>query len=187
VPQEVALAPGESVSVPVLAPGRFTASASLLTGGALLAPSRKTLSYALFTVPLTGAQAPGQYRQRLELQAGAQRLAAVLQYRVRPVTMEKAGEGVLLVNPEPLSPPGWSYHKTPPQLCWRVAGGDGQPPLRYRLIAVGPTPVDSGWIAGTCWQTSALERGTYLWKVFVRDARGYMNRTNQRPFAFVMR
>ena len=54
----------------------------------------------------------------------------------------------------------------------------------------GSTPVsgagvaDSGWIAAECWTPPPLGAGTFFWKAFVRDARGYMNRTNQRPTVF---
>ena len=41
--------------------------------------------------------------------------------------------------------------------------------------------------AATCWQTPDLPAGMYFWKVFVRDARGYMNRTNQRPLALTIK
>jgi hypothetical protein len=63
----------------------------------------------------------------------------------------------------------------------------GPPPLAFRVMVTGPTPADSGWMTESCWQTPALARGTYAWKVFVRDADGHMNRTNQRPWVFQMR
>jgi murein DD-endopeptidase MepM/ murein hydrolase activator NlpD len=187
LPGQVTLRPGATASVPVFVRGQFTATDSLSTGGALLSPLRQTAGYTLFNVPIAAPRRAGMYSQRLELRAASRRLTAVLRYTVRVPPETKAGEGVLLVNPELASPAGWSYLSAPPKVCWRVTASDGQAPLRYRVIAVGPTPVDSGWINDTCWQMPTLKRGAYLWKAFVRDARGYMNRTNQRPFAFVIR
>jgi hypothetical protein len=54
-------------------------------------------------------------------------------------------------------------------------------------MVAGPQFADSGWIADQCWQTPALPKGTYFWKVFVRDGNGHMNRTNQRPYVFRLR
>ena len=42
-------------------------------------------------------------------------------------------------------------------------------------------------VHATCWQAPDLKSGLYQWKVFVRDGRGYMNRTNQRPQVFTVR
>jgi len=190
LPQQVRLGPGERVSLPVLVNGQLTATDSLTTGGNLLAAIRRSTTQTWFTVPLTAPQRAGEYSVRLELRAADARLnrqAAVMRYTVRPWAGTRAGPGFLFTNPEMTNPTGWTFHDAPPLLCWRVPANVGKAPLSFRAIAVGPTQVDSGWISATCWQAPKLDPGTYFWKVFVRDAGGVMNRTNQRPFAFVMR
>jgi hypothetical protein len=90
------------------------------------------------------------------------------------------------MNPYYLSPSSWAPVGNAPQLCWGQNVKAGQTPFQYRVVIAGPTAADSGWIIDTCWQTPRLQPGTYYWKVFARDAQGYMNRTNQRPYAFVV-
>jgi hypothetical protein len=106
---------------------------------------------------------------------------------VRPALDTGAANGILLINPVMLSPGNWAGVRGAPKLCWHEDATAGRPPFHYRAMAVGPASVDSGWITATCWQASQLKPGIYQWKVFVRDDRGYMNRTNQRPQAFVVR
>jgi len=104
----------------------------------------------------------------------------------QPIAVVPA-RGILLLNPQLVSPSSYSSFDQPPELCWSLHRTAGQAPFEFRVVVVGPKPADSGWLNDTCWQPPNLSSGTYYWKVFVRDARGYMNRTNQRPFAFIIR
>jgi hypothetical protein len=62
----------------------------------------------------------------------------------------------------------------------------GKEPIEFRVKIAGPYNVDSDWISDTCWLPPDLPAGSYIWKVLERDARGYMNRPNQYPFAFII-
>jgi hypothetical protein len=93
----------------------------------------------------------------------------------------------MLINPEFVSPQSFASFSAAPRLCWTISPSAGPPPLRFRVLVVGASAADSGWIADTCWQPPPLAVGTYYWKVLARDAQGYMNRTNQRPSAFIIR
>lgn len=99
--------------------------------------------------------------------------------------------GVILDNPDPVSPPSFSWHRQPPELCWhRVFLNNGLYPVQYRVILSGPQQVDSGWLARNetvnCWRPTGLESGKYYWKVFARDEAGRLNRTHDYPWAFTV-
>ena len=94
--------------------------------------------------------------------------------------------GLLWINPVFVSPPSWAAVRAAPQLCWTIEAQTGVAPLRFRAMVVGPLAADSGWIAAQCWQPPPLPPGVYYWKVYVRDARNYLNRSNQRPYAFII-
>lgn len=100
--------------------------------------------------------------------------------------------GVVLDNPTMTSPASYSQHSLTPRLCWSYPqGGRG---LRFRVHVVsGQSRTEvarSAWLTpttGLCWQPPPLPTGVYFWKVMVQAANGQLNRTNQRPAAFILR
>ena len=186
LPQSLLLAPGASITLPVTV---AAPAVNVLAGGRLFAPTRRTLDSAWFSLPLAAPLNVGQYEQMWQLYSGARgsRQTITLLYSVRPAPVVGASLGLILVSPSVITPTGYSVSPQPPVLCWRVPASAGEWPFHFRILVVGPQSADSGWITPTCWRPSALKPGTYYWKVFVRDGRGYMNRTNQRPSAFVIR
>jgi murein DD-endopeptidase MepM/ murein hydrolase activator NlpD len=182
-PGRLLLAPGATIRFPVAVRGPAAATRTLNLNGLILIPDSRTTGSATFSVPLTAPMKPGDYELTLRTNAGAQVKA---RYTVRFPPETSASLGLLILNPSYLSPNGWSSVDNVPVLCWTHSDKSAQRPLQFRVLVVGPTAADSGWITKTCWQTPKLKSGTYYWKVFVRDARGYMNRTNQRPYAFVV-
>ncbi len=189
-PRAVVLTPGQPTTVTLAIAGQFGQGDFLRVGGALYRPWTLSADYAVYHVPLTGGRREGSFIERIALPpltSGAAARASFLRYIVTEAPHLPAGDGVLLNNPDYLSPSSFLPLTASPELCWRVPASAGLAPLRYRALVVGPEAADSGWIDESCWQAPALPEGVYLWKVFVRDARGWMNRTNQRPFAFVIR
>jgi hypothetical protein len=136
---------------------------------------------ALFTASFTPLR-PGSYR--LDFRADGQ--TGVLSYTVAAAPVITTSK-VIEVNPLPVSPASGLWVEATPQLCWTLAASAGQPPYAFRVLLAGDAAVDSGWLSQTCWQPPRLGRGVYWWKVLVRDARGYLNRTNQRPYLFRLR
>jgi murein DD-endopeptidase MepM/ murein hydrolase activator NlpD len=188
LPTNVLLEPGTSVRVPVAVTGALAAADSLITAGRQITPALRTTSFAVFEVPLLTAQPPGTYTQSLRLTGRRVTTKTVtLNYEVRAPADTRPSLGLIPLSPNFLGPTSWARLRRSPELCWLAAPNSGQPPFQFRVMIVGPGAVDSGWIGKTCWQTPALEPGTYYWKVFVRDVQGRMNRTNQRPYAFVIR
>lgn len=99
--------------------------------------------------------------------------------------------GVILDNPDLVSPSSFSRHPQPPELCWHEVFLDsGLYPVQYRVILSGPAQVDSGWLDRNdsidCWSPTGLQAGLYHWKVFVRDRAGHLNRTHDFPWAFIV-
>jgi len=192
--------PGESVVLPaqlLVAPGAETylpvavtsadPTETLMTEGVIVQPARRTPSQALFDIVFFAPEKTGDYEKTLQPVAGVRLGAEVtLPYSVRPAPDTQPGLGLMLINPAFGSPSNWSTLRLPPRLCWWEDPPAGENLLHFRVLVVGPTSLDSGWITGLCWQTQNLQAGTYFWKVFVRDANGYMNRTNQRPQAFTI-
>lgn len=183
LPGRLLLAPGATLRFPVAVRGAAAATRTLNLNGLILTPISRATGSATFSVPLTAPPQPGNYELILRTASGA---AAKARYSVRRPAEASAPLGLLVVNPTYLSPSGWSSVDGAPLLCWAYADKTAQKPFQFRVLVVGSTPADSGWIAKTCWQTPRLKPGAYYWKVFVRDARGYMNRTNQRPYAFIV-
>jgi murein DD-endopeptidase MepM/ murein hydrolase activator NlpD len=160
---------------------------TLFFQGQLLTPTLKLRGQTVFEVPLTGAAVSGEYTATLQLRSApkaADTTALTVTYSVRPAVDTHAALGIIVVNPTFVSPVNWASLTQTPKLCWSEYASAGVAPLSFRVMVAGPVAADSGWQAATCWMPPALPRGTYFWKVFVRDARGYMNRTNQRPVAF---
>jgi hypothetical protein len=185
----ILLSLGSSIRVPLVLTGTLTSTLYLQCACAKLTPIERTDAYVLFRVPLT-ALSPGDFAPPIFPHTKTQtsnQLAIRLHYRVRLKPDTRGSRGILLINPSLVSPSSYSRFDQPPELCWSLHRTAGQAPFEFRVVVVGPKPADSGWLNDTCWQPPNLSSGTYYWKVFVRDARGYMNRTNQRPFAFVIR
>jgi murein DD-endopeptidase MepM/ murein hydrolase activator NlpD len=213
LPARLWLAPGQALTLPVVAAGGV--DGLTMNGFGLVLVARQPAG-AVFTLPITAPVKPGVYTQTLQAMVGA--LVAgtwvPISYTVRPALDMRAANDVILINPVLLSPGNWAGVRGVPELCWREEPAAGQAPFQYRAMVVGlasnspgglasnspgsaasrvgsspgsPAAADSGWISATCWQVPGLGPGIYQWKVFVRDGRGVMNRTNQRPQVFVVR
>jgi peptidase M23-like protein len=182
-PERLVLAPGVATRFPVAVRDSGTITPTLNVNGLILLPVLHAANTSAFSVLLTAPGQSGDYELTLRAASGPE---ARVRYSVRPLPDTSASSGLLFVNPSYLSPSGWSSIASGTPLCWGYADKSAQRPIQFRVVVAGPAPADSGWITGTCWQPLRLKPGTYYWKVFVRDARGYMNRTNQRPYAFVV-
>ncbi len=190
LPARLWLAPGQVLTLPVMT-ARGTDGLTL-NGFGLKLTAREP-DGTLFALPIAAPVAPGIYTQTLQALVGA-RVAGPwvpISYTVRAAPDTSAAQGIIRINPQFLSPGNWARVRGAPRLCWREEPTAGRAPLRYRVMVVGPgssaAAADSGWISATCWQAPDLKSGRYQWKVFVRDSRGYMIRTNQRPQVFVVR
>jgi hypothetical protein len=182
-PERLVLAPGATIRFPVAVRASGAVTPTLNLNGLILLPALRAGNTSLFSVPLTAPAQKGNYELSLRVGSGAE---VTVRYSVRPPADTGASGGLLMTNPSYVSPTGWSSVFGAAQLCWGYNDKTAQRPFQYRVLVAGPTTADSGWITKTCWQTPRLQPGTYYWKVFVRDARGYMNRTNQRPYAFIV-
>jgi murein DD-endopeptidase MepM/ murein hydrolase activator NlpD len=183
------LSPGYRVHLPLAFTGRLASTLSLQCVCGRLTPIERTETYTLYKIPLANSRT-GNFTRWILSHPGSQAatpLSIRLQYTVRPEREAGGSRGILLLNPSLVSPEGYGGYEQSPELCWDLRRTAGQAPFEFRALVVGSEPADSGWITGACWQPPDLKPGTYYWKVFVRDARGYMNRTNQRPFAFIIR
>jgi len=182
-PGGLVLAPGTSVALPVAIKTAMLPPAGLTFGGRLLDPVQSIGVYTVFRLPLIAPPTTGIFSRPVTLIPAAGRTTLV-RFSVRPAPDTSTSTGMILISPTFVSPANYAVRRQPPELCWSEAASAGPAPLTYRVMVVGPTPVDSGWISDTCWQTPALVTGQYSWKVFVRDGQGYMNRPNQRPWVF---
>jgi murein DD-endopeptidase MepM/ murein hydrolase activator NlpD len=147
---------------------------------------RVSVSAREVIIPIPAGTRTGEGGLAVFRDAALLQLAFQLKFTLARPTDNSSSEGVVLINPEFVSPASYSTWRSTPPLCWRTSPVV-KTPVQFRVRVVGPQPADSGWTTSTCWQPPALPNGTYLWKVFVRDGDGYMNRTNQRPYAFVIR
>jgi murein DD-endopeptidase MepM/ murein hydrolase activator NlpD len=198
LPARLWLTPGQALTLPVM-----TASGTdgLTVNGFALKLMARQPAGVLFTLPISAPVKPGVYTQTLQALVGA-RVAGPwvpISYTVRTALDVSAANGVIRINPVLLSPGNWARVRGVPKLCWREEPVAGQAPFHYRAMVVGAATglagdppgsaaaADSGWISVTCWEAPGLKPGIYQWKVFVRDGRGVMNRTNQRPQVFVVR
>jgi hypothetical protein len=184
------LTPSAVSRLPVAIEDARLGTQKLYFQGQPLTPTLKLRGQTVFEVPLTGPAAPGDYQAALRLHTASSLSATstlTLTYSVRPPVDTRAALGIIWVNPTFVSPANWTNLSQTPKLCWSEYASAGTAPLSFRAMVAGPVAADSGWQAGTCWTPPTLPRGTYFWKVFVRDARGYMNRTKQRPLAFKIR
>lgn len=185
IPTRLVLARDARVVLPVAVKGVFSGTDALALGSFIAPLARRAPEFAIFNLPLAVAQPDGDYVSALTLSRNNQRLASV-RYTVRTFNAPVGYASVLTQNPELVSPLGWSSTEARPRLCWRVNFGKQTVRAQYRAVLVGPTSLDSGWLTQTCWTPPTLAKGTYYWKVFVRDETSAMNRPNQRPWAFVV-
>jgi hypothetical protein len=170
----------------VAVPATRPSTQGLFFEGKSFSPTLQATGQTLFSIPLTARAITGDYLAEVRTLSALGRPTGTFTftYSVRPPADSSAALGIILVNPTFVSPVNWANLSDTPKLCWSEYASAGTAPLSFRVMVAGPKAADSGWQGGTCWTPPALPRGTYFWKVFVRDARGYMNRTNQRPLAF---
>ena len=185
LPEGVEISPTASITLPVAAAADVD---GLNAGGLALAPVANANGAVWFKLPLTAPAEVGTYAETVQPTSGGQAAGpgAVLTVTVRPAPDTSPGFNAILINPVFVSPPDWSKLRDAPNLCWSEDARAGQAPFEFRVMVAGTAEVDSSWMTGTCWRAPSLPSGTYFWKVFVRDARGFMNRTNQRPLVFVV-
>ncbi len=187
LPQQLLLAPGAVLRFPLGVSNPLSATLNFRAGQQTLPLARRLGNYSLFNFSFAAPPTLGAYSQNFQIQlAASPAQIATLNYTVRPSAVITT-LGSLLISPAFVQPTSYSTTITTPLLCWSLPASAGRAPFQYRAMLVGPHPTESGWITNTCWQPPALTAGTYYWKVFVRDARGFMNRTNQRPYAFVIK
>jgi hypothetical protein len=186
-PARVVLAPNAAVSVPVGISLSWLAGAQVVYAGRSLPAEATGTGHAALRLPVRAPAGVGEVRRLIQVRPTAPGTSRWLSLTlaVREPAETSASRGVALINPSFVSPANWSSHKAPPRLCWQVPAAAGA--QVFRVMLAGPTPAESGWTAENCWRAPALAPGHYAWKVFVRDAQGYMNRTNQRPYVFSIR
>lgn len=200
-PWQVRLAPGQTVTVPIAVRASLGASDILLVGSTAVRPTRQADGWALLSVPVTAAATTGPTALTFVLQSEAlpQRLRSLsVRLVVENAPVVPGVDGSILINPTFVSPSNYAVRTGLAELCWAVAAEAGPAPLAYRAVVVrdpeaapaaagATTQADSGWQSGTCWTTPELVPGAYLWKVFVSDGVGQVNRPNQRPMALIIR
>ncbi len=202
LPGQVRVGRGATLMVPVAIQARLTSADSLLAGTQVLVPVRQDGGFASFLVPVrapTGGSSTIQVALTLQLAGNSRnRPTATLVASVESFVPVRGLTDTIQINPTFVGPSNYAVRTGKAELCWDVARQAGVAPLKYRTLVVrdpaavaaaGPaaTTADSGWIDSTCWTTPALAPGAYLWKVFVSDATGLMNRPNQRPQAVIIR
>jgi hypothetical protein len=179
---------GSTIRWPVLLTGALAAHAQLRdASGHISVVITRTEQGALFRLPIQTNGPIGPVEWPLYSDALLSQRAFSFMYTATAPITRVLGVGLMFLNPDLLSPVGYEPALPSPQLCWSLSRHAGRAPFEYRAMVAGPTPADSGWITATCWRAPSLTSGTYYWKVFARDARGNMNRTNQRPAAFVVK
>jgi hypothetical protein len=189
LPGSITAPAGSRLWLPVAARARLTSTDGLRVAGQVYPPLRQSGDYAILRVPIRVPGRNGTSQVALQFIASDRMLNGL---RVQlPLTatlaLSPVPTGTVLINPTFVSPANYATRQGAVEFCWQVDPGAGPAPLASRLIATGPTLIDSDWITGTCWATSAMPAGQYQWKVFVRDANGWMNRTNQRPQVVIIR
>jgi hypothetical protein len=186
-PALVVLAPGAQANIPVAVANNVLGGQSVYYSGHELSATLTTDTYTLFSLPLTAPRQAGDYQGQLEFRvagvcAGGPPVS--FDYAVQEPVDVSAGAGLVFINPIVVGPANGSLFSKSPRLCVSEPAVAGQAPLSFRVMLAGAGQADSGWIADDCWTPPPLGTGTYFWKVFVRDARGYMNRTYVRPTVF---
>jgi murein DD-endopeptidase MepM/ murein hydrolase activator NlpD len=188
MPGRLVLRPGGRVGLPIAVANSTAARGQVVFSGRALTPTAQTATHTLFTLPVLAPAAAGDYTQTVQIKGSSSAAREVpLALSVREPAETSAAEAVVWISPTFVSPSNWASVLRPPRLCWTEPASAGAAPLSFRVMVVGTAAADSGWISASCWQAPALGHGTYYWKVFVRDADGHMNRTNQRPYVFQVR
>jgi murein DD-endopeptidase MepM/ murein hydrolase activator NlpD len=191
VPLPISIPPEAVVQVPVVLTGALSQT-TILRSSAVWGPNHRSVASTVLTRTADGplfripVQANTLRRWALHSDPALANEVFHFTFEVGALRSTEIPVGIVLQNPEFVSPTSYSAWGSAPQLCWRLGGAVKQP-VRFRVRVVGPQPADSGWQAATCWQPPQLRKGTYFWKVFVRDGDGFVNRTHQRPQAFVIR
>jgi murein DD-endopeptidase MepM/ murein hydrolase activator NlpD len=189
LPQAV-LAPSNSrIWLPVAARARLTSTDGLRVSGQVYPPLRQSGAYAIVRVPIRVPARGGSGPVPLQFVSSNPTLNGLrLQLPVTAtLAISPVPTGTVLINPTFVSPANYATQRGPVTFCWLVDAAAGPAPLVSRVIAVGPVLLDSGWVSATCWAPTQMPAGAYEWKVFIRDANGWMNRTNQRPLRVQVR
>jgi hypothetical protein len=189
-PAGIVLSPGSRVELPIALSNSLLPPGRLYLAGRPVSLALNGPAYTLYLVTLEAPNIPGEYRRILQMRMPGQSAvgrALQLDFIVREQPDASASSSVMLANPAFASPANWSELRQTVPLCWTHPDSAGRQPVRFRVVVVGEAAVDSGWIDARCWQPPELPAGLYHWKVFARDAHGFMNRTNQRPFVFRIR
>lgn len=196
IPLRMALTPDFRIRFPVLLTGELSNITQMgvsLGGIETLMSSAvtRTVEGAFFRIPIKASFRSGPSTWTPATGPALADHVFTLTYTVtQPVNLTPANS-VILTNPELISPTSYSYFSRSPSLCWRMPFSDGISPFAFRVVVAGPMIADSGWLydlgVEACWRPPELSRGIYYWKVFVRDSKGFMNRTHQYPLAFVIR
>ncbi len=184
VTTRLSLSPGNMVNVPLQFTGALSSTVAVRGTRNNLRPEQN-----VYWATIKAHTTPGHYGLWLAPRVNNEnryRPAFKLLYAVRSTLNAAPAVGLLLDHPTYLTPTSYNSVSATPDMCWSIPRSAGQAPFEYRVLVAGPTATNSGWLGETCWQPPPLSAGTYYWKVLVRDARGYMNRTNQRPYAFIV-
>jgi murein DD-endopeptidase MepM/ murein hydrolase activator NlpD len=182
LPARILLAPNTVFTLPV----RLKPNDTLRVNGTLQTAVKRETASALYQVVIA-PQNVGVYALLIQINANP---PIKLTYIVRAAIKPYGSDGIVLLSPTFVSPANDSFIAATAslQLCWINEDRQVPMPWAFRVMAVNPSAnvfLDSGWQSEPCWQTPAnLASGQYLWKVFIRDRNGHMNRTNQRPWTF---
>jgi hypothetical protein len=191
----ITVAPESDFRVSVLLTGTVAniSSMGVVLGGPedvwWTSPISHTTEGVLFRVPVKATSRLGINRWTLNTgEALATHVFTLVFTVAEPISLSVAN-GIILANPELVSPTSYSIFDQSPSLCWRMTSREVI--SEFRVIVAGPSIADSGWLSDlpneACWQPPLLPAGIYRWKVFARDSWGTMNRTHQYPLAFVIR
>jgi len=187
LPQRVVLSPSVQVTVPIAIASSVLGSQTLVYDGQPLQPIAVSIGYTLFTLSIAAPAQAGDFQGNLEFRVAGPVTGSpplTFDYAVRAPVDSGAGAGLVWINPRPVSPLNYYIFGAAPRLCYSEPAVAGPAPFSFRVMVSGAAQADSGWMAADCWTPPSLAPGTYFWKVFVRDARGHMNRTNDRPSIF---
>ncbi len=187
LPARVVLAPSGQASVPVAVSQTYLGSQELLYNGQPLTSTAQTNGYNLYRLSLQAPDLPGNYQGLLQFEVAGPVFGSppvALNYAVREPVDTSGAAGLVWINPTVFGPPDDAVFSATPRLCYNEPAVAGPPPLTFRVMVTGATQADSGWISSDCWTPPGLAPGSYLWKVFVRDGQGHMNRTYGWPHIF---
>ncbi len=145
LPTRLWLTPTQAITLPVVAASDVD---ELTVNGFGLKPAARQPAGVLFNLGISAPAKPGTYTQTLQALIGL-RVAGPwvpMSYTVRAALDLSVPQGVILFNPAMLSPANWARVRGAPKLCWHEYASAGREPFHFRVMAVGPASVDSGWI-----------------------------------------